>query len=109
MELTTRDGRIASRRVDWPKGYPQNPVSPADLERKFRDLAATAVDAATADRIVEAVAGLERAARVDDLLALVAHTAESVRDPESTPTGENAQHHSSTFCGAMPRYCDHRL
>jgi 2-methylcitrate dehydratase PrpD len=74
VELTARDGRVASRRVDWPKGYPQNPVSAADLERKFRDLAATATDAATIDRIVEGVAGLERASRVDDLLALVART-----------------------------------
>jgi 2-methylcitrate dehydratase PrpD len=74
VELTTRDGRVAARRVDWPKGYPQNPVSPAELERKFRDLAAIAVDAATADQMVEAVAGLEQADRVDDLLALMAHT-----------------------------------
>ena len=74
VELTTRNGQIASRRVDWPKGYPQNPVSQDDLETKFRDLAATAVDPGTADRIVEAVAGLEQAPRVDDLLALVAHT-----------------------------------
>jgi len=74
VELTTRDGRTASRRVDWPKGYPQNPVSQADLERKFRDLAATATDAGTADRIVEAVASLEQASRVDELLALVSKT-----------------------------------
>jgi 2-methylcitrate dehydratase PrpD len=74
VELTTRDGRTASRRVDWPKGYPQNPVSPGELERKFRDLAATATDAGTVDRMVEAVANLEQAPRVDDLLALVANT-----------------------------------
>ena len=74
VELTTRDGRVAARRVDWPKGYPQNPVSPAELERKFRDLAATATDAGTVDRIVEAVANLEHAPRVDDLLALVSKT-----------------------------------
>ena len=52
-----------------------HPVSAEELETKFRDLAATAVDAATADRIVEAVANLEGAARVDDLLALVSTTA----------------------------------
>ncbi|HZO31195.1 MAG TPA: MmgE/PrpD family protein [Chloroflexota bacterium] len=75
VELTTRNGRTASRRVDWPKGYPQNPASAAELERKFRDLAAaTAVDAATADQIVGAVANLEQAARLDDLLALMADT-----------------------------------
>ena len=60
--------------MDWPKGYPQNPVSAEDLERKFRDLAGSVVDAATVDRIVEVVAALERAPRVDDLLVLIAHT-----------------------------------
>jgi 2-methylcitrate dehydratase PrpD len=74
VELTAKDGHVVSRRVDWPKGYPQNPVSPADLERKFRDLAATALDDPTIERIVTTVAGLERAARVDDLMALVART-----------------------------------
>ncbi len=74
VELTTRDGRVASRRVDWPRGYPQNPVSEAELERKFRQLAGPVVDAQTADRIVSAVSGLEQAARVDDLMALLADT-----------------------------------
>jgi len=74
VELATRDGRVASRRVDWPKGYPQNPVTPADLEQKFRALAATAVDAATIDRLVQAVAEIEAAPRVDDLLTLLART-----------------------------------
>jgi len=74
VELTAHDGRVASRRVDWPKGYPQNPVTPAELERKFRDLAATATDAATIDRIIEAVAHLEHTPHVDDLMALLART-----------------------------------
>ncbi|MFN8636960.1 MAG: MmgE/PrpD family protein [Chloroflexota bacterium] len=74
VELTTRDGSVASRRVDWPKGYPQNPVSQTDLERKFRDLAATALDGAAIDRLVDLAAGLERLPRVDEVLALVART-----------------------------------
>lgn len=74
VELRTRDGRVAARRVDWPKGYPENPLSPAELERKFHALATTALDAATAERIIEVVAALEEAPRVDELLALVAHT-----------------------------------
>ena len=74
VELTRGDGTVASRRVDWPKGYPQNPVTSADLERKFRDLAATALDGAAIDRIIEAVATLEQPDRVDDLLGLLART-----------------------------------
>ena len=74
VELTTKDGRVASRRVDWPKGYPQNPVTSADLEQKFRDLAATGLDASAIGRIVALVAGLEQLERVDDLMALLAQT-----------------------------------
>ncbi|MCC7367112.1 MAG: MmgE/PrpD family protein [Chloroflexi bacterium] len=74
VELTTRDGAVASRRVDWPKGYPENPVTDADLERKFRQLTAPMIDPRTADGIVAAVAGLEQAGRVDALMALLAHT-----------------------------------
>lgn len=74
VELTTKDGRVASRRVDWPRGYPQNPVTPAEIEGKFRDLASTAVDATTVDQVVEVVANLERLERVDGLLGLLATT-----------------------------------
>jgi 2-methylcitrate dehydratase PrpD len=74
VELTMKDGRVASRRVDWPKGYPQNPVTPAEIEAKFRALASLSVDPATADQIVETVADLDRLERVDELLALIART-----------------------------------
>jgi 2-methylcitrate dehydratase PrpD len=74
VELTTRDGAVALRRVDYPKGYPQNPITDAELERKFRQLVAPVVAPQTADRIVSAVAGLEQAAGVDALMALLAHT-----------------------------------
>lgn len=74
VELATRDGGTASRRVDWPKGYPQNPVTDAELERKFRQLAAPVVAPQAVDLLVSAVAGLEQAARVDTLMALMAHT-----------------------------------
>ncbi|MCC6175232.1 MAG: MmgE/PrpD family protein [Chloroflexi bacterium] len=74
VELTTDDGRTVSQRVDWPKGYPQNPVTLADVERKFRDLAAPVVAVAMAEQIVELVGEIERLERVDDLMALVART-----------------------------------
>jgi 2-methylcitrate dehydratase PrpD len=74
VELTTRSGETVSRRVDWPKGYPQNPVSQDEIERKFLSLAETAIERSTAERIVGLVAELDRASRVDELAGLVAHT-----------------------------------
>jgi len=74
VELTLRDGRVASRRVDWPRGYPQNPVSASDIEAKFLGLATVAVDEPMARRIVDLVADLDGLERVDELAALLART-----------------------------------
>jgi 2-methylcitrate dehydratase PrpD len=74
VELTRRDGTTVSRRVDWPKGYPQNPVSQAEIERKFLGLAETAIERPQAERIVELAAGLDRATNLDELVGLLART-----------------------------------
>lgn len=39
VELDLADGRCVSRRVDWPRGHPQNPFTPAELTAKFLGLA----------------------------------------------------------------------
>jgi 2-methylcitrate dehydratase PrpD len=41
VDLTLTDGRVISSRVEWPKGDPENPVSPAELRHKFEMLAST--------------------------------------------------------------------
>jgi 2-methylcitrate dehydratase PrpD len=74
VELTRRDGTAASRRVDWPKGYPQNPVTQTEIEQKFLRLAGTVVDGPDAERIVEMVAVLDRMASIDPLVALLVST-----------------------------------
>jgi 2-methylcitrate dehydratase PrpD len=73
VELTRRDGTTVSRRVDWPKGYPQNSVSQAEIEAKFLALAETAIERSQAERIVELVARLDRATSLDELVGLIAH------------------------------------
>jgi 2-methylcitrate dehydratase PrpD len=74
VELTTRDGQTHARRVDWPKGYPQNPVSRAEIERKFLELAATAIDRAKAERLVGLVAALDDQPSVGPVVELLART-----------------------------------
>jgi len=74
VELTRRGGATVSRRVDWPRGYPQNPISQDEIERKFLGLAETAIERARAERIVELVRELDRAAGLDELVGLIART-----------------------------------
>ena len=40
VTVELKDGRLLSRRVDYPKGEPENPISDEELRAKFRSLAA---------------------------------------------------------------------
>jgi 2-methylcitrate dehydratase PrpD len=39
VSIHTTDGRVLERRVDYPRGEPENPISPEEVEAKFRSLA----------------------------------------------------------------------
>ena len=39
LEMTLRDGRRENIRVEYHRGHPRNPMSDAEIEEKFRDLA----------------------------------------------------------------------
>jgi 2-methylcitrate dehydratase PrpD len=38
VEIVTRDGKVYSERVEYPKGHPNNPLTPAEKLAYFRDL-----------------------------------------------------------------------
>ncbi len=38
LEINTKDNRVFSHRVDYPKGDPENPMSDSELEEKFLDI-----------------------------------------------------------------------
>jgi len=67
VEVTTRDGRTLTARVDWAKGRRENPMTRAQLEQKFMDLATTRMPRAAAQHLMETVYGLDRLADVNDL------------------------------------------
>lgn len=71
VELTARSGTTVTRRVDWPRGYPQNPVSQADIEQKFLSLATTTIDRQRAERVVQVVGAIEEAPDLSELLELI--------------------------------------
>jgi 2-methylcitrate dehydratase PrpD len=59
VEITTRDGRTVSQRVDYPKGEPENPMSHAELVDKYRILAGKVFSEERVEGILEAAEGLE--------------------------------------------------
>jgi 2-methylcitrate dehydratase PrpD len=67
VEVTTRDGRGLSARVDEPKGDPGNTLSRPELEAKARALAAygEGASAAEMDEVIERIWALADAPRVE--------------------------------------------
>ncbi|MBI3873329.1 MAG: MmgE/PrpD family protein [candidate division Zixibacteria bacterium] len=74
--ITTADDRSHERQVDFPRGYPQNPMTNADLEEKFRALTGEVMDKAAQDRAIAAVGNLDSAPDLGEFLGAmtVAHS-----------------------------------
>lgn len=68
VEVTLLDGRTLTHAVDGPRGEPDNPLSDAELEKKFLGLAAMRVGDAAAREISDTVMRLEE---IDDINSLV--------------------------------------
>lgn len=67
--VTLDDGERYQQHVGYPKGDPQNPVSYAETEDKFRALAGGVYSPATVEALLKTVAGLEDAANVRSLFS----------------------------------------
>ena len=66
-----RDGRGFSRLVPYPKGEPEAPMTQAEVEAKFRDLAHVAITPEAANQVIALVNGLDRATGVAPLMAAI--------------------------------------
>ncbi len=71
VEVTTRDGRTLTARVDWAKGRRENPMTKAELEGKFMNLATTRMPRVAASRLMETVYGVDRLRDMNELGALL--------------------------------------
>jgi 2-methylcitrate dehydratase len=74
VEIRSRDGRRLVHEVANPRGHPDNPMSVADIEAKFRRLTAGLLAVSRQDAVVELVAGLDGAASVAPLVAAITGT-----------------------------------
>src|SRR5216110_3471628 len=68
VHATLRDGRVLTRRVDYPLGNALNPVSDKQLEGKFNALVVPALGEARAKKIVDLAWKLDEAKGVDELV-----------------------------------------
>jgi 2-methylcitrate dehydratase PrpD len=65
------DGRVLTREVDVPRGHPRNPMTPAEMEGKFMNLARGALGDAGARQLRDAIQGIEHVEDVRDFTALL--------------------------------------
>ncbi|MDN3563279.1 MmgE/PrpD family protein [Paeniroseomonas aquatica] len=72
MVVHARDGGVHRHEVLHRRASPENPVSPAEVEAKFRANVAGMLDAAATGRVVALVAGLETLASSTELTELLA-------------------------------------
>lgn len=71
VEVTTNDGRSLVERVEWPKGERANPMSRAELEAKFFDLATVTIPRERAARLMGMVDRLEEIENVATMVDLL--------------------------------------
>ena len=70
VKLTLKDGRVYTESVRHATGAPENPVTDAQLEEKFRTLAGDALPRRRAERLLEMLWNLEDVPEVTVLMAL---------------------------------------
>jgi 2-methylcitrate dehydratase len=71
VTITTTDGRTFTKRLDYPKGDPRNPLSDAEIEEKFAALAEGVLSERAQKKLKEAIWNLEKAGSVSKLMALM--------------------------------------
>jgi 2-methylcitrate dehydratase len=69
FEVVLADGTRKTVRVEYHRGDPRNPMTDAELEEKFRQMAEPYLPAARIDRLLSLIWEIDNAARVDDLIA----------------------------------------
>ena len=71
LTVTLTDGRKLVKEVEFPRGHARNPMTDAEVERKFRSLVEPRYGKARADQILAACWELEKLPHAGDLIRLV--------------------------------------
>ncbi len=70
LSVTLANGRTLTKEVEFPRGHAHNPMTDAEVEKKFRLLVEPRYGKERADRILAACWGLEKLRRVEDMMGL---------------------------------------
>lgn len=70
MDIVMKDGRSEAIRVEYHRGHPKNPMNDAEIEDKFRSLAAGRIAADQADALLHLLWNLERMEDIKSLFLL---------------------------------------
>lgn len=68
VSLNLKDGTILTRRVDQPKGNPENPLSREELLDKFRSCASLSLNGDSIKRVIEKVLNIEKLNSIKPLM-----------------------------------------
>jgi 2-methylcitrate dehydratase len=70
LTVKLKDGRQLVREVEFPRGHAQNPMTDAEVEKKFRQLVEPRYGKERSDRILQACWKLEELGLAGDLVRL---------------------------------------
>jgi 2-methylcitrate dehydratase PrpD len=70
VAICMKDGREYKKRVDYPRGMPQNPLTQQDLELKYRDCTASVLSESNMGQSLEMLKDLGRLSDVHQLMSL---------------------------------------
>jgi 2-methylcitrate dehydratase len=71
LTVKLADGRTLVKEVEFPRGHAQNPMTDAEVEKKFRTAVEPRYDKAAADRILATCWDMEKLKNATDLVKLV--------------------------------------
>ena len=72
VTLVTKQGKVLTRKVDYSRGMPENPMSRDEIDSKFMSLATAAVGSESAASVLQAARGVFNADSVTPLADLLA-------------------------------------
>ena len=71
VRIELKDGRAASKKVCFPKGDPQNPMSDEEIQQKLRGCLETALGTYRADTAAKVLAHFDTLADINELIAVL--------------------------------------
>jgi 2-methylcitrate dehydratase PrpD len=69
VDVSHRDGKVRSTRVDYPRGEPENPLTTQQLHAKFREVAKFGLTEQGMANVIKTVSSMEQLANVRSLTA----------------------------------------